>query len=131
MTKRVGALLIVASFCASCSNNEFHESQGVIEVNVVGAIKEPGKYTLKKGDGLINALVIADGIIVGAGSKVRIKRKSKDHSLMLSADVYEILSGKTPDIMLQDNDMVMVPNVSEWAPYVTNDVVLQMKEYIK
>lgn len=83
-----------------------------ILVNVLGEVENPGTYTLSSFASMFNALYMAGGPTeIGSLRNVRLYRGGKQTAVL---DVYDYLfNGTLPgDITLQDNDVVMVPSVS-------------------
>ncbi len=88
----------------------------VLEVEqafVVGNVKEPSKVPLKEPVTLTQAIAFAGGLAPEAKtSKVRIQRQQTSSSPKTETiyDLKDIASKKTPDPILQPNDIVEVPN---------------------
>lgn len=82
---------------------------GVVYVD--GEVEEPGPYILTGDTTLSQALAMAKGIKVDAETDdVRIFRdNAKGEKDMIVADYDAIMDGQTPDILLVENDIIIVP----------------------
>ena len=83
-----------------------------IKVSMVGELSKPGTYTLPSFATVFNGLFAAGGPNEnGAFRNIQVYRDSK---LVATVDIYEFLSkgDQSANIMLQDNDVVIVPPVS-------------------
>jgi polysaccharide export outer membrane protein len=82
---------------------------GVIFVD--GEVKAPGSYMLSAKTTLAEAITMAKGVTPEAQlGDVRIFRDNgKGERDVIAADYADIRSGKKPDIMLEENDIVIVP----------------------
>lgn len=83
-----------------------------IAVSVLGAVNSPGVHKLPVGDEatLLKAIALAGGLNERASKKgVQIKRRAADGGeTVIKADLGDILSGKKPDVILQEGDVVVV-----------------------
>jgi polysaccharide export outer membrane protein len=83
-----------------------------IAISVLGAVSTPGVHKLPVGDEatLLKAIALAGGLNERASKKgVQIKRRQADgEETIIKADLGDILSGKKPDIVLQEGDVVVV-----------------------
>jgi polysaccharide export outer membrane protein len=83
-----------------------------IAVTVLGAVNTPGVHKLPVGDGatLLKAIALAGGLNERASKGgIQIKRTEGDGSeKVLKADLGDILSGKKPDVLLREGDVVVV-----------------------
>jgi polysaccharide biosynthesis/export protein len=78
---------------------------------VDGSVRTPGSYSMKGRINLSQALSMAQGVKDDANfSDVRIFRENgkKDREVII-ADYDAIRNGKEPDILIQENDIVIVP----------------------
>lgn len=82
-------------------------------VEIEGAVFRPGKYELEKGLTIKNLIQKADGLKEDAFlNRGYIQRLSVDNSLSLvSFDVQKVLSGASPDILLQREDKVTISSI--------------------
>nr|WP_245803680.1 SLBB domain-containing protein [Algoriphagus marinus] len=83
-----------------------------IKVSMVGELSKPGTYTLPSFATVFNGLFAAGGPNEnGAFRNIQVYRDSK---LVATVDIYEFLSkgDQSANIMLQDNDVVIVPPIS-------------------
>jgi polysaccharide biosynthesis/export protein len=82
-------------------------------VYVVGAVHRSGGFILSEGKAIsvLQALAMAEGLDKGSSAKnAKIIRHSQSTSRAeLAADLGKILSGKSPDVPLQPNDILFVP----------------------
>ena len=82
-----------------------------IEVSVLGAVERPGIFELPKAEAsLLKALARAQWLN-RRGSKKGIEIQRSSHSgknVILEVNLQDILSGKTPDVMLYEGDVVFV-----------------------
>jgi polysaccharide export outer membrane protein len=83
-----------------------------IAVSVLGAVNTPGVHKLPVGDDstLLKAIALAGGLNERASKKgVQIRRRELDgKETVIKADLGDILSGKKPDIVLREGDVVVV-----------------------
>jgi polysaccharide export outer membrane protein len=83
-----------------------------IAVTVLGAVNSPGVHKLPVGDAatLLKAVALAGGLNERASKGgVQIKRAGDDGSeTVIKADLGDILSGKKPDVILREGDVVLV-----------------------
>ncbi len=83
-----------------------------IAVTVLGAVNSPGVHKLPVGDGatLLKAIALAGGLNERASKKgIQIKRSANDGTeTVIKADLGDILSGKKPDVILREGDVVVV-----------------------
>ena len=82
-----------------------------IEVSVLDAVERPGIYELPKAQAsLLKALARAQWLN-RRGSKKGIEIQRSSHSgkdIILEVNLEDILSGKTPDVVLHEGDIVIV-----------------------
>jgi polysaccharide export outer membrane protein len=78
---------------------------------VDGWVKTPGAYTMKGRTSLIQALSMAQGIAPDAAAgDIRIFREnSRGERDIIQADYDAISSGTSPDVMIAENDIIVVP----------------------
>ena len=78
---------------------------------VDGAVKKPGSFRIKGDTTLTQAISMADGFDFAAvKSKIKIYRATGTVNRKVIAVNYgSILRGKTPDVALQDRDVIIVP----------------------
>lgn len=83
-----------------------------IAVTVLGAVNSPGVHKLPVGDAatLLKAVALAGGLNERASKGgVQIKRTAGDGSeTVIKVDLGDILSGKKPDVILREGDVVLV-----------------------
>jgi polysaccharide export outer membrane protein len=83
-----------------------------ISVSVLGAVKNPGIHKLPAGEGatLLKAIALAGGLTErGSKSGITIKRSLlTGEETILKVDLGDILSGKEPDFLLRNEDVVLV-----------------------
>jgi polysaccharide export outer membrane protein len=83
-----------------------------ISVSILGAVVNPGIHKLPEGEGatLLKAIALAGGLDDRASkSGITIKRSLPNgEETMLKVDFGDILTGKAPDIRLQNEDVVLV-----------------------
>jgi len=86
--------------------------EAAVSVSILGAVRSPGVYKLPVGDGasVLNAVARAGGLDDRASkSGIQIKRRdSSGEETLLKVDLGDILSGKKPDFLLQEGDVVVV-----------------------
>ncbi|MEW6584866.1 MAG: polysaccharide biosynthesis/export family protein [Nitrospirota bacterium] len=82
---------------------------GVVFVD--GSVRNPGVFTMKGRTTLIQALTMAQGLNPEAReSDIRIFRDNgKGERDVIKVDYEGIRSGKNPDVLLADNDVIIVP----------------------
>jgi len=86
----------------------------IINVYVFGEVNKPGALAVKmsKGITLLQAIAQAGGTADGASkSGIVIKRKDKKtgREIKIKVNLKDIIKGKKPDIVLQEGDVVYVP----------------------
>ena len=85
----------------------------IIHVYVFGQVKNPGALQVKmsKKITLLQAIAAAGGLTEGASKRgVTIKRVLKDgREVKIRVNLNDIIKGKKPDIVLQEGDVVYVP----------------------
>jgi len=83
-----------------------------VSVSVLGAVRSPGIHSIPAADGatLARAIARAGGLGDRASqSGVTIKRRdASGRETILKVDLGDILSGKKPDVLLQDGDVIVV-----------------------
>jgi polysaccharide export outer membrane protein len=83
-----------------------------IAVTVLGAVNSPGVHKLPVGDAgtLLKAVALAGGLNERASKKgIQIKRTESDGSeTVIKANLGDIISGKKPDVVLREGDVVVV-----------------------
>lgn len=85
-------------------------------IEVTGAVFRPGLYAVSDSVSTVSRLIRqADGLRGDAfTTRAVLTREKPDYSLeALSVDVGAIMSGKSPDIELRNNDRLHVPSISE------------------
>ena len=83
-------------------------------VDVFGEVQHPGpvpiKASAKRPMTLIKAISVAGGFTkIAAANKVRIIRMVKDEQVTIQVKAGNILKGKEKDVILQEGDIVVVP----------------------
>jgi polysaccharide export outer membrane protein len=82
-----------------------------VSVSLFGAVASPGVYTLAEGSEstLLKAIAKAGGLQRASKSGVKIKRKvAGGKEEIITINLGDILSGKKPDITLQDGDLIII-----------------------
>lgn len=81
-------------------------------VFVEGAVDTPGAYPLKGGTGVLEAVAMAKGTTFDANeSEVQVVTRGKDgEKVMVTVSLDEIRAQSSPNLPLQDGDIVMVPS---------------------
>jgi polysaccharide export outer membrane protein len=85
--------------------------QELIRVSALGAVEKPGIYELPKDEAsLLQALASAGGLTKRASRKgIEIQRRGQSGTaVLLKVDLGDILSGKKPDLMLLEGDVINV-----------------------
>jgi polysaccharide biosynthesis/export protein len=85
--------------------------QEQISISLFGAVATPGVYNLISGSEstLLKAIAKAGGLQRASKSGVKIKRKDPSgKESIIDVNLDEILSGKKPDLPLQDGDLVII-----------------------
>jgi polysaccharide export outer membrane protein len=84
-----------------------------ISVYIYGAVRQPGQLSFKESDviSLLQAITKAGGLTDrAAADRVRVKRKSAGGGEdQIDVNLKKILKGKQEDVLLQDKDVVVVP----------------------
>ena len=82
-----------------------------ISVSVLGAVATPGTITFSGGEGatLLNAVARAGGLKGASKSGIKIKRRNASGTeTIIEADLGDIISGKKPDVKLENGDVVVI-----------------------
>jgi polysaccharide export outer membrane protein len=84
-------------------------------VYVIGEVRKSGGFVLKERENIsvLQAISLAEGLTTTAGSRnAKIIRPAEDGRAKteLAVDVKSILAGKSPDVPLNPNDILFVPN---------------------
>jgi polysaccharide biosynthesis/export protein len=85
--------------------------QEQISISLFGAVATPGVYNLISGSEstLLKAIARAGGLQRASKSGVKIKRKNASgKETIIDVNLDEVLSGKKPDVPLQDGDLVII-----------------------
>ena len=80
---------------------------------VVGEVKSPGQFTLREGSSIRQAISLSQGLLFKAASDRTIIFRQDQATGKLNeirVDVGAILSGKKEDVLLEPNDVIMIPN---------------------
>ena len=86
---------------------------------IQGAVGLPAKYDLKGKTTITEAIAIAGGVRGKAKlNDVRILRSSGGQTQTLTAKVNDIYSGKSPNIELQDQDNIYVPEAGQKTDFM-------------
>jgi polysaccharide export outer membrane protein len=87
-------------------------AEQAVNVSVLGAVRSPGIHAIPVSDGatLTKAIARAGGLTERASQGgISIKRRDPSgKEVILKADLGDILSGKKPDVLLQEGDVVLV-----------------------
>jgi polysaccharide export outer membrane protein len=100
-------------------------------IYVIGAVKKPGAYVLgeRRALGTLQILALAEGFEkTAAASNAKIMRvvPGSDNRTEIPVDLKTILSGKTPDVSLTADDILLVPNSrAKAAGYRTIEALIQ------
>jgi polysaccharide export outer membrane protein len=82
-----------------------------IAVSILGAVSSPGVHKLPVGDEatLLKAIALAGGLNERASKGIQIKRREDDGTeTVVKVNLGDILSGKKPDVVLREGDVVVV-----------------------
>jgi polysaccharide export outer membrane protein len=84
--------------------------EAAIAISVLGALNSPGVHKLPVGDRatLLKAIALAGGLNERASKKIQIRRRENGKDTVIKVNLGDILSGKTPDLILQEGDVVVV-----------------------
>jgi polysaccharide biosynthesis/export protein len=118
MTKKKTISLLLA-FVLACSAGLSAQDQSQAIFFIAGEIVDPGKYDLKDGMTLQNAVALAKGTTEKAALKHAVifrQDASGEKRLEIPADLEAISQGQQEDIRLQPNDIVIVPNNRKSRP---------------
>jgi polysaccharide export outer membrane protein len=97
---------------------------------VVGQVRKPGGFTMtgRENFTVLQAISMAEGLDrTAAPKKARILRKGSDSSRVeISVNLENILSGHTPDMPMQPEDVLFVPSSrAKNAGMKTLDAIIQ------
>jgi len=115
-----GSLLLVTAFAEdkkpselvdwSQSNRESdHSEKTVVHVSVSGAVKKPGKFTLRASDSVWTAIEAAGGFRSIYTIKLCLNRKSKDGSPQTFFLSLEYRAKESVPLLLCEGDIIIVP----------------------
>jgi protein involved in polysaccharide export with SLBB domain len=91
-------------------------------IDLTGAIRQPARYEILKGDGLLDILALAGGFEVDAYARaVQVERFEEDTRTLFDVDILEMRK-KGNDFELQNGDIIHVKSIGEEA---RNFVVVQ------
>jgi polysaccharide export outer membrane protein len=78
---------------------------------VLGFVKDPGTYSLKKPTSVLEGIAMARGVLQeeASSSKSVLKRKTADGEIMIPLDIPAIAKGEQPNLYLQADDVIVVP----------------------
>ena len=83
-----------------------------IAISILGAVGSPGVHKLPVGNEatLLKAIALAGGLNERASKKgIQIKRRDEDdNEMVIKVNLGDILSGKEPDFILREGDVVVV-----------------------
>jgi len=85
--------------------------EDAVSISVVGSVKSPGVYKLPAGKGatLLRAIALAGGLGSRASKGILVKRQSPSgEETIVKVDLGDIMTGKKPDFVLQEGDVVIV-----------------------
>ncbi|TDI44224.1 MAG: hypothetical protein E2P02_09940 [Acidobacteria bacterium] len=84
--------------------------EAAIAISLLGALNSPGVHKLPVGDRatLLKAIALAGGLNERASKKIRIRRLENGKEIVIKVNLGDILSGKAPDLILQEGDVVVV-----------------------
>lgn len=83
----------------------------VFTIFVSGQVRAPGSFTLRESVTLLKAISLAGGLTDhAAANKVRIVRDNDDGTQeVINVNLNDLQDGKTPDIQIRPNDIIVVP----------------------
>ncbi|HXU46747.1 MAG TPA: polysaccharide biosynthesis/export family protein [Thermoanaerobaculia bacterium] len=91
--------------------NDLINIPATVELTVycLGEVARPGAVTFKSTDRitLLAAIARAGGLTDRAANRIQIKRSSRGAATELQADYKRILSGKAPDVVLAEGDVIV------------------------
>jgi len=81
-----------------------------ININVLGQVNAPGRITLPKGSGLLDAIAGASGFSRGASpaKTLLIRKTAGDKPDSVKINLLPILAGRAKDMTLRDGDTVVI-----------------------
>lgn len=86
--------------------------KNILHISILGQVKKPGTYELqsdKKNFSLLEAISEAGGFSDVANiKKIKIMRKKDGKTAIIRANAESIIGGNSPDIPLEDNDVIHV-----------------------
>jgi polysaccharide biosynthesis/export protein len=105
-------------FKGRLDNNIFVEPGDIINIPpadvffVAGEVNAPGSFPLKEGTTLRQAIALAQGTTLNAatGRGVIFREDTAGKRQELKVDIGDVMKGRSEDLAIQANDIVMVPN---------------------
>ncbi|MGI6519041.1 MAG: SLBB domain-containing protein [Bacillota bacterium] len=86
---------------------------GTIKVHVAGHVVRPGSYELKRGAGVLDAILVAGGASgTGDGSKAILTASRDGKILGIEVDVDAVFAGNAENTLLSDGDSLFVPEAT-------------------
>ncbi len=84
-------------------------------IYIMGEVRKPGGFTLNEHDSVpvLQALAMAEGLTPAASKKHTIimrEEPGQDHRSEIPLDLTRVMKGKNPELTLQSNDILYVPN---------------------
>lgn len=78
---------------------------------VVGEVRSPGKFVVKSGTTLVQAIALAGGLSqFASANRIRILRRSADNKeVILPVRYKDIITGQRSNLILKPNDSIVVP----------------------
>ena len=105
-----GALLLKEEPQKPQGLHEAPEEPTEVTFTVLGAVKNPGRVTLRTGATILNALAATGNATIGDLSKVKVTHKSgAEKPDITEINVNQILDGTSQNFLLRDGDIINVP----------------------
>jgi polysaccharide export outer membrane protein len=80
------------------------------KIYVEGEVKSPGIYDYRPGMTALSACILAGGFnTFAAANRTRIIRKKGDEQEIIKIDLYDVRTGKIPDVELKPGDRIHIP----------------------
>lgn len=84
-------------------------------IQIRGSVMQPGMYSVDNANTLLSLIKLASGLTEDAFlDRILLYRRNDDQTLsMMGVDLKSIIEGDKPDIILQKNDVIVIPSTLE------------------
>lgn len=85
-----------------------------LEISILGEVRAPGRYTIRRGEKLLDALAKAGGLTDDADSMLTITRSAGNDQQIIAVDYQQLVKADAPElnITLLGGDIIHIPRVN-------------------